>query len=122
VRCGWPLYRKALRTSMGAALRVPFATEDPFPRALERLRAGGFEVLALDPRGERVLSQLEPSDRVAVLLGNEGLGLSPALLEHASRRVRIEMVPGTDSLNVAAAAALALHHIALRLPGRSALR
>ncbi len=116
-RCAWPLYRKAVRTSLGATLRVPFATLEPFPEALERVRAAGIELLALDPGGECGLSELEPAPRVALLLGNEGEGLAPAALAYASRSVRIEMAPGMDSLNVAAAAALALYHVARRSPG-----
>jgi tRNA G18 (ribose-2'-O)-methylase SpoU len=111
--CCDPFYRKALRVSVGAALAVPFA----------RLAAGeaprlfaehGFETIALTPSGEERLDRIRPGGRVALLLGSEGPGLPPALLA-AARRVRIEMRPGFDSLNVAAAGAVAMHHVALAL-------
>lgn len=120
-RCAWPLYRKAVRTSMGAALQIPFAELAPHPDALATLRARGFELLALDPRGPLPLADLEPGERVALLLGNEGEGLAPELLAHATHRVRIEMTAGADSLNVATAGAIALYQLARRLPGSPGL-
>lgn len=107
--CCDPLYRKALRVSVGAALTVPFArvAACDLPGLLE---AHGFSALALTPAGEERLDSLRPDGRVALLLGSEGPGLPPSLLA-ASRRVRIEMQPGFDSLNVATAGAIALHHL-----------
>lgn len=104
-----PLYRKALRVSVGAALTVPFArvTVAELPGLLA---AGDFAPLALTPAGEQRLDSLRPSGRVALMLGSEGPGLPPALLA-ASQRVRIDMQPGFDSLNVATAGAIALHHL-----------
>jgi tRNA G18 (ribose-2'-O)-methylase SpoU len=113
--CADPLYRKSIRTSMGAALRLPFATLDDWPADLSRLKARGFIVLALTPSEEAVpLDEAaqrclaEPSP-IALALGHEGHGLSAAALQAADLRVRIPMGAGADSLNVAAAAAIALY-------------
>lgn len=107
-----PLYRKAIRTSMGGSLCVPFARSTALPGLLDALRALGVAIWALDPdpAGDR-LDRLAPPDRapVALLLGTEGEGLSEAALARADRRVRIGMAPGVDSLNVAMAAGIALH-------------
>ena len=107
-----PLYRKAIRTSMGGSLCVPFAYSEDGPGLLAGLRARGFCVLAFDPKepGE-MLDGLRERVRgpLALLLGTEGDGLSEAVLAGSDRRVRIEMEPGVDSLNVATAAAIGLH-------------
>ncbi len=107
-----PLYRKAIRTSMGGALCVPFARTGELIGFLARLRAAGFSIWAFDPKapGDE-LDRFAPrtSGPVALLLGTEGEGLSKAALSAADRRVRIAMEPGVDSLNVATAAAIGLH-------------
>ncbi len=108
--CADPLYRRAVRVSMGEVLAVPYARLAPWPAALAEVRAAGFELLALTPAaGAEPLDRVEvgPRDRVAVLLGAEGPGLTPAALAAAGRAVRIPMAAGVDSLNVAAAAAVA---------------
>jgi tRNA G18 (ribose-2'-O)-methylase SpoU len=109
--CCDPLYRKAIRVSVGAALKVPFARFAPGEDPIATLQAAGFEALALSPSGRERLSALEPPPRAAILLGAEGPGLPADLLARA-RTVRIPMSPGWDSLNVAAAGALALHQLA----------
>ncbi|HEX5107968.1 MAG TPA: RNA methyltransferase [Vicinamibacterales bacterium] len=110
-----PLYRKAIRTSMGAALSVPFASAHPWPDVLGSLRALGFTVLALTPhRSAAVLADAAQQlhmQRVAVLLGHEGDGLTPEALAHSTTRVRIPMAAGVDSVNVATAAAIALYEL-----------
>ena len=110
-RCADPLYRRSVRVSMGHVLRVPFVT---LPRWAElRTALAGFTVLALAPHPPSVpLSTVEPSaPKVALLLGAEGPGLTAEALAAADTRVRIPMAPGVDSLNVATAAAIALHHL-----------
>lgn len=108
-----PLYRKAIRTSMGGALCVPFARTGELIGFLARLRAAGFSIWAFDPKapGDELDGRLaaRASGPVALLLGTEGEGLSEAALSAADRRVRIAMEPGVDSLNVATAAAIGLH-------------
>jgi tRNA G18 (ribose-2'-O)-methylase SpoU len=111
--CADPLYRRAVRVSMGHALLVPFARCQRWPDALESLRDNGFALLAMtpDPRAgtlAEVMSGLTDR-RVAVLVGAEGPGLSETVLRRSDARVRIPMSRGTDSLNVATAAALAFY-------------
>ena len=117
--CCDPLYRKAIRVSMGAALRVPFARAGEWPGDLSRLRSRGFSVVALTPRKDAVPIEefARPgagADRVVVLVGSEGAGLSAGALAVADAAVRIRMAAGVDSLNVAAATAIALHRLGLR--------
>ena len=108
--CCDPLYRKAIRVSVGAALEVPFgwleAGEDP----IELLARSGFEALALSPAGEIRLSDLVAPARAAVLLGAEGAGLSSEILTRA-RTVRLPMAGAFDSLNVATTSGIVLHHL-----------
>ncbi|MBW2383297.1 MAG: RNA methyltransferase [Deltaproteobacteria bacterium] len=107
-----PLYRKAIRTSMGGTLCVEFARAADWPGdALTPLRAAGYQLVALDPGGERLESGDVPlPPRTALILGTEGAGLSDAVLEAADIRLRIDMASEVDSLNVATAAAIAMHH------------
>jgi tRNA G18 (ribose-2'-O)-methylase SpoU len=110
--CADPLYRRTVRVSLGHVLHVPFARVDPWPDCLNRVRNAGFTTVALTPdRAAESIERVgaERLDRVALLLGAEGPGLTPAILKAADRRVRIPMAPGVDSLNVAAAAAIAFH-------------
>jgi tRNA G18 (ribose-2'-O)-methylase SpoU len=116
VRSADPLYRKAIRTSMGAVLRVPFTAVDAFPSALAPLRDAGFRFVALTPAADAVdisaFAASAPASRLVLLLGSEGGGLSEATLAAADVRVRIPMDPRGDSLNVAVAAGIALHRLA----------
>jgi tRNA G18 (ribose-2'-O)-methylase SpoU len=109
--CADPLYRKSIRTSMAATLAVPFATAEPWPDALGTLRADGVEIVALTPSGSEEIGEVRRARRIALLFGHEGLGLTAGALVHADRRVRIEMSPGTDSLNIVTAAAIAMHRL-----------
>lgn len=115
-RCCDPLYRKAIRVSVGAALEVPFARFAPGEDALATLAGAGFEPVALSPSGETDLETFQPSGKTALLLGAEGPGLDGHLMSRA-RTVRIRMVEPFDSLNVATAAAVALHALATRRRG-----
>jgi tRNA G18 (ribose-2'-O)-methylase SpoU len=106
-----PLYRRSTRVSLGHVLRVPFARAAAWPGDLEALRAAGVLTVALTPAADaEPLGRLvrEAPQRVALLLGAEGPGLSDASLAAADRRVRIPMEVGVDSVNVATAAAVAL--------------
>ncbi|MEW6319714.1 MAG: RNA methyltransferase [Acidobacteriota bacterium] len=113
--CGDPLYRKAVRTSMGATLVVPFASAGNWPGGLETIGASGIEVLALTPDGDTRLVDV-PCDlpRLALVAGAEGSGLSAEALARCRRRVSITMTGRVDSLNVATAASIALHHFFAR--------
>jgi tRNA G18 (ribose-2'-O)-methylase SpoU len=110
--CCDPLYRKAVRVSMGHALRVPYLRPRPWTGVIERLHGLGFTTLALclDPDAEPITT-IGPVSRPALLLGAEGPGLTQSLRTQARRRVRIPMTPGIDSLNVVTAAAVALHRL-----------
>ncbi|HWD02327.1 MAG TPA: RNA methyltransferase [Amycolatopsis sp.] len=113
--CSDPLYRRSVRVSMGHVLRVPFAPLDEWPGGLNLLRENGFTVTALTPRPDSVpLRGLRDKlgGRVALMLGAEGPGLTEEAIAAADLAVRIEMVPGVDSLNVATAAAVAFHEVA----------
>jgi len=114
--CSDPLYRKAIRTSMAATLQVPFVDAGAWPGALDVLRDAGFERIALTPAADATPLDEIPRDldRVALLIGAEGGGLSDDALAHADRRARIAMASGIDSLNVTVAASIALHHCAVR--------
>ena len=109
---GDPLYRKAIRTSMGASLRVPFASMR-WPEDLEALRERGFAIVALTPDASAVpLRDYAASPRarspVVLMLGAEGAGLSATALMLADTRVRIPITADVDSLNVVTAAGIAL--------------
>jgi tRNA G18 (ribose-2'-O)-methylase SpoU len=113
--CCDPLYRKAIRTSMAAALRVPFARAgvDDWPGALTRVKAAGFAIVALTPRepSETLLqfaSRPRPA-RLALMVGSEGAGLTPEAQTAADYRVRIPIASGIDSLNLAVATGIALY-------------
>jgi tRNA G18 (ribose-2'-O)-methylase SpoU len=109
--CCDPLYRKAIRVSVGATLKVPFARLAAGEDIIQRLAVAGFEPLALSPNGALPIAQVSRPRRAAILLGAEGLGLPPDLLARAAT-VAIPMAPGWDSLNVAAASAIVLHALA----------
>ena len=116
-----PLYRKAIRVSVGASLSLPFARLVDWPGDLATLRDAGYTILALTPRADAVditeFGSTRPKPaRVALLLGAEGIGLSDVARAHADHEVRIAMMPGTDSLNVATACGIALHRFAARIP------
>lgn len=111
--CCDPLYRKAIRVSVGAALTMPFAQLPRGADLVARLHEVDFEVIALSPQGEDELSDLRPSRRTALLFGAEGPGLAPAVLAR-TRTVRIAMAGGFDSLNVATTSGIVLHHVTAR--------
>lgn len=111
-----PLYRRAVRVSMGECFAIPHARLDPIPGGLEVLRKAGFALVALTPTSDAVdiddLSQHRPA-RLAIMLGSEGPGLSPAALATADHLVRIPMSAGVDSINVGSASAVAFHRLSL---------
>ena len=109
-RCADPLYRRAVRVSMGHVLRVPFATVPNWPRGLDVLRTAGFQTIALTPDpGAVTLASAMTGDKVALLVGAEGPGLTEHAMRASDVRARIPMAPGTDSLNVSTAAAMAFY-------------
>ncbi len=111
--CCDPLYRKAIRVSVGASLIVPWVRAGTAPDLLESLAAAGFSLLSLSPSGAQDLARLAAPDRVAAIFGTEGPGL-PASVLAATQTVAIPMAPGFDSLNVATTSGIVLHHLARR--------
>ena len=111
--CADPLYRRAVRVSMGHALLVPYAWATSWPADLTMLRDRGFRVMAMTPDpAAATLSEAMATvggDLVAILVGAEGPGLTETAMRASDVRVRIPMSRGTDSLNVATAAALAFY-------------
>lgn len=125
-----PLYRRSVRVSVGHVLRVPFARAESWPSDLEVLRGAGFRLVALTPRGDVRVDELGAlggragggiggrpggtprGEKWALMVGAEGDGLSEAALAAADVTARISIVAGVDSLNVATAAAVALHRLA----------
>jgi tRNA G18 (ribose-2'-O)-methylase SpoU len=119
-RCADPLYRRAVRTSMGAVFAVPW-TRLPWKEGPDLLRAAGFELAAITPApGATPVNDVDPAahPRLALALGSEGPGLSERWITAADLRVRIPMHSGIDSLNVGVAAAVAFFALTLR-PGAS---
>jgi tRNA G18 (ribose-2'-O)-methylase SpoU len=112
--CCDPLYRKAIRVSVGAALRVPFCRGGSVAELVGELLTQGFDVMGLSPRGSEALSSFEPGRRQALLLGTEGEGLPKQILGQV-RTLAIEQVPGLDSLNVATTSGIALWHTARKM-------
>jgi tRNA G18 (ribose-2'-O)-methylase SpoU len=110
-----PLYRKAIRVSVGGSLSTPFAWIESADAMVQALRSAGFEVVALSPSGEEPLQDLRRAPRSALLLGAEGPGL-PAPVLAQTRTVSIPMVSGFDSLNVATTSGIALHHLTAAKP------
>ena len=109
-RCADPLYRRSIKVAMGAVFSVPWTRLDDWAAAPGLLRDAGFQVLALTPAAEAVdLASVVLADRVALLLGSEGHGLSGGWLGEADERVVIPMAGDIDSLNVAATSAIACY-------------
>ncbi|NLE72546.1 MAG: RNA methyltransferase [Actinomycetales bacterium] len=108
--CADPLYRRSVRVSMGTVFQVPWTRLEPWPAGLGLLREAGFTVAALALADDAVtLDELAaaPPERLALLLGTEGDGLSRRAVAASDVVVRIPMAGGVDSLNVAAASAVA---------------
>ncbi|AEE45862.1 TrmH family RNA methyltransferase [Cellulomonas fimi] len=109
-RCADPLYRRSVRVSMGTVFQVPWTRIDPWPDGIEELRSHGFVTASLALADDALtLDELvaDPPERLALVLGAEGHGLKPATVAASDLVVRIPMAGGVDSLNVAAAAAVA---------------
>lgn len=109
-RCADPLYRRSVRVSMGTVFQVPWTRVDPWPDGVDVLRGEGFAVASLALSDDAItLDELaaDPPERLALVLGAEGHGLKPRTVAASDLVVRIPMAGGVDSLNVAAAAAVA---------------
>jgi len=109
-----PLYRKAIRVSVGSVLTVPFARSLSANPLLQSVQSHGFSLIGLSPRGTLELADLKPSGRTALVVGTEGEGLPEQILSTIAT-ARIAQSPGLDSLNVATATGIALYQVAQKL-------
>lgn len=109
--CCDPLYRKALRVSVGSVLKIPFARAGSIGEMLTTLADGGFGIWGLSPSGTTDIRQIRPAPRLALLTGTEGEGLPPEVM-HAIHTARIPQAPGLDSLNAGTATGVALFEMA----------
>lgn len=107
-----PLYRRAVRVSLGHVLHVPFARVASTAEGLDLLRRNGFTTFALTPGATTSVADIDAPERAALLLGAEGPGLRQGTVDAADRALRIPMRDGVDSLNVVTAAGIALHRFA----------
>ena len=115
-RCADPLYRRSIKVAMGAVFSLPFARLEEWYDALPQLSAAGFTTIALTLAEDAtpIEDAVAGLDRVALVLGSEGHGISPRWQQAADRRAIIPMRAGIDSLNVAAATAVACYVTARR--------
>ncbi len=114
--CCDPLYRKALRVSVGSVLTIPYSRQGSAEALLGTLAEAGFEIWALSPSGTVEIGEIMPGERVALVMGTEGEGLPASILDRF-RSARIAQAAGLDSLNVGTASGIALYHLA-RTMGR----
>ena len=113
--CADPLYRRSVRVSMGTVFAIPWTKLDPWPQSLDLLAEHGYRRIALTPAPEAVdlrELRLAKDEKAALFLGSEGDGLTPRAFAACDLKVRIPMAAGVDSLNVAAAAAVACYALA----------
>ncbi|MFF2347191.1 TrmH family RNA methyltransferase [Pseudarthrobacter sp. NPDC058119] len=116
-RCGDPLYRRSVRVSMGTVFQVPWARLQHWPGGLQVLKDHGFTVAALELTADAEDVDAVASrnvDRLALVVGTEGAGMSPETLAAVDLAVKIPMRNGVDSLNVAAASAVAFWELRAR--------
>jgi tRNA G18 (ribose-2'-O)-methylase SpoU len=120
-RCADPLYRRSVKVSMGAVFSLRYARMDDWYDGVADLSARGFTTVALTPAADAVEIERAVVDlpKVALLVGSEGPGLSQRWLRSADVRAMIPMAAGVDSLNVAAATAVACYVVGRREPGHS---
>jgi tRNA G18 (ribose-2'-O)-methylase SpoU len=109
--CCDPLYRKALRVSVGSVLQVPYARGGNMTELVGTLVEEGFAIWGLSPSGRTDIRSVPASPRMALLTGSEGHGLPPTLMERI-HTASIPQVPGLDSLNAATATGIAFYQIA----------
>lgn len=111
-RCADPLYRRSIKVSMGTVFQIPWARIDPWPESLQMVSDAGFTIAGMTlGAGAIELDELvaEGHDKLALVFGTEGHGITPATDRRLDRRVTIPMMGGVDSLNVAASSAVAFY-------------
>ncbi len=104
-----PYAPKALRATMGGAFRIPVFRSGDLPGSLHSLAASGYEIIAGDLRGEPFYHRTPVKEKICIVIGNEGQGISPAVLREATLRLKIPIVGGAESLNAAVAGAIMMY-------------
>lgn len=104
-----PYAPKALRASMGGVFRIPTFRYDHLPDQLEKLAKDGYEIIAGDLHGAPFYQRPKAKEKKCIIIGNEGAGISPAVLEKATLRLKLPMVGGAESLNAAVAGAIMMY-------------
>ncbi len=104
-----PYAPKALRATMGAAFRIPAIRCESLPNALHGLAEAGYEIIAGDLHGEPFYQRRKAKDKICIVIGNEGQGISPAVFQEATMRLKIPIVGGAESLNAAVAGAVMMY-------------
>ena len=104
-----PYAPKTLRASMGSVFRIPMVRSENLPQALDRLAALGYALIAGDLRGQPFYRRPAVGERLCILIGNEGAGLSPIVLEKATLRLKLPIIGGAESLNAAVAASVMMY-------------
>lgn len=112
--CCHPLYRKAIRVSVGSALTVPFELDVDIMSMIESYTQQGYSIYGLSPNGAQMIDAIEPSNKTLLLLGTEGEGL-PSEIMSQIKTAKISQSDGLDSLNVATASGIALWQIARQM-------
>ena len=112
--CCHPLYRKAIRVSVGTALTMPFELDIDIQQMISDYTAKGYSIYGLSPHGTEMIDELKPAQKTLLLLGTEGEGL-PASVMRQVKTARIAQSDGLDSLNVATASGIALWQIARQM-------
>lgn len=109
--CADPYSPKALRASMGGVFRVPAYLCADLPAALSALARDGYDILAGDLRGEELFRRRRAKKKACIIIGNEGAGISPEVLDTATLRLKIPMAGGAESLNAAVAGAIMMYDL-----------
>ena len=104
-----PYGPKALRASMGGVFRIPVRRCADLPGYLRSLKEKGYDIVAGDLRGEPFYRRRKAKDRLCVVIGNEGQGVSPAVFAESTLRLKLPMVGGAESLNAAVAGAVMMN-------------
>ena len=104
-----PYAPKTLRASMGSVFRIPMVRSENLPQALDRLAALGYALISGDLRGQPFYRRPAVGERLCILIGNEGAGLSPIVLEKATLRLKLPIIGGAESLNAAVAASVMMY-------------
>lgn len=106
-----PFGPKALRASMGGVFRVPCVLCPSLPDTLEAMKNDGFDILAGDLRGEDFFARRKTADKVCIVIGSEGQGISPQVMEKATLRLKIPIPGGAESLNAAVAGSIMIYDV-----------